>query len=61
MIVLLCTIRDCGRPALWTVAAPKHPNAPGFTAHYCHEHLRIPTWEDSPTSYTITVTGPHQA
>lgn len=56
-----CTIARCVRPATWNVTTDGHPNAPGAQAlAYCTGHLFAPTWEDSPTPYSITITGPHK-
>lgn len=55
-----CKITRCDQPARWTVTSTGHPNG-DFSGHYCRDHVgqKVPTWNDSPTPYTVTVSGPH--
>lgn len=58
-----CTIQRCTNPARWTVTIADHPNmAAAQTWDYCAEHVhsQAEVWDDSPTPYSITITGPHK-
>lgn len=55
----LCDIHDCDKPGRWLLRTEGHPNG-DIGAWYCQQHAHtIPNWDDSPSVYTITVSGPH--
>ena len=54
-----CTIKHCRKHATWRLDCTDHPHG-GHVSWYCREHLFLPAWEDAPTPYTMTVSGPHR-
>jgi len=55
----ICRIRHCAAEARYNLVTAGHPNG-DVAVSYCAEHIRSAPghWEDSPASYSITVTGP---
>ena len=54
-----CTIKNCRKPAPWRLDCTGHPNG-GAVYWYCQAHVFVPAWDDAPTPYTMTVSGPHR-
>ena len=54
-----CNTKNCGKHAIWRLDCTQHPNG-GMVKWYCHDHLLLPAWEDAPSVYTLTVSGPHR-
>lgn len=56
-----CQIARCNDPALWVVATEGHPNVTNVMVQsYCTAHVFVPTWDESPVTFKITITGPHK-
>lgn len=56
-----CKNARCNETAIWTVTTTGHPEgAEPLVVNYCADHVFMPTWHESPTPYTITITGPHR-
>ena len=54
-----CTVKNCRKPAPWRLDCTDHPNG-GAVYWYCQQHIFLPAWDDAPTPYTMTVSGPHR-
>ena len=59
LIDAICHIRRCSEPARYNYVTTGHPNG-DMAASYCHEHTTFTAghWDESPTPYGITITGP---
>ena len=58
-----CQLTICDQPATWTLTIEGHPNTKGKTsAPYCADHIKgqVNPWDESPTPYTVTISGPHK-
>lgn len=57
----VCRINRCHEPARYNFVIVGHPNG-DVACSYCWEHAKqsggIGHWDESPTPYTITITGP---
>lgn len=55
-----CKIARCDESAIWTITVEGHPNSADSTHAYCGEHIQrqVPTWDESPKPYVVTVKGP---
>lgn len=54
----VCAIRRCDEAARYNFVTTGHPNG-DVAASYCNEHHQhAGHWDDSPTPYRITITGP---
>jgi hypothetical protein len=55
----VCAIRRCDEAARYNFETQGHPNGDVAVA-YCHNHSTMTPghWDESPTPYSITVTGP---
>ena len=54
-----CHIKRCRKHATWRLDTSDHPNG-GAVYWYCQAHMFVPAWDDAPTPYTMTVSGPHR-
>lgn len=59
LIDAICHIRRCEEPARYNYVIEGHPNG-DIAASYCNGHIRERGghWDESPTPYSITITGP---
>jgi hypothetical protein len=55
-----CRINRCDEAARYNLVMSGHPNG-DYAASYCAEHVKQKAghWDESPTPYSITVTGPY--
>ena len=59
LIDATCAIRRCDEPARYNFVIAGHPNG-DVARSYCHNCMTFTSghWDDSPTPYSITITGP---
>lgn len=59
LIEQVCRIKRCSAPARYNFVTTGHPNG-DIAASYCHNHVTFTPghWDESPTPYSITITGP---
>jgi len=59
LIEAICHIRRCEEPARYNFVITGHPNG-DVACSYCHNCMTFTPghWDDSPTPYSITITGP---